>query len=365
MSFFGKERCIICSHELLNEICDEKRFEKSVSGAVGQLRNGVKDGLFTAFSGEPSWGLAHRTLVPAFGPLGIKDMFDEMYDIATQLVAKWARQGPEMSVNVTDDFTRLTLDTIALCAMDKRFNSFYREQMHPFIGAMTGFLAESGRRDKRTRLETMLNPAPERQYQADIALMRTVAAEVVAHRRANPVDKKDLLNAMLFGKDPKTGQRLADDSIMNNMLTFLIAGHETTSGLLSFAAYYLVKDPEVMHKAQQEVDAVVGRGPVMFQHMSKLPYIEAILRESLRLSPTVPAFVVQASTGTTAPVLLGGGKYMISPTTGIIAFLPLIGRDPEVYGADAADFKPERMYKEAFDRLPPNAWKVCHITAFR
>jgi cytochrome P450 / NADPH-cytochrome P450 reductase len=197
-----------------------------VSSGLLQVRNGIKDGLFTAFNEEPNWGIAHRVLVPAFGPFGIKDMFDEMYDIATQLVAKWARQGEDVLINVTDDFTRLTLDSIALCAMDKRFNSFYKEKMHPFVGAMVGFLAESGRRDKRTRLEMMLNSAPERQYQADIALMRAVAAEVIAHRRANPADKKDLLNAMLFGKDPKTGQRLTDDNIMNNMLTFLIAGRD-------------------------------------------------------------------------------------------------------------------------------------------
>lgn len=136
------------------------------------------------------------------------------------------------------------------------------------------------------------------------------------------------------------------------------AGHETTSGLLSFASYYLMKDPEAMRKAQQEVDTVVGRTPVTFQHMSKLPYIEAVLRESLRLSPTAPAFAVQPSPGTKEPVLIGGGKYMIPPDASILALLPMVGRDPAVYGADSAEFKPERMYKEAFDKLPPNAWKV-------
>lgn len=64
---------------------------------------------------------------------------DEMYDLATQLVAKWARGGPDARINVTNDFTRLTLDSIALCAMGKRFNSFYSEEMHPFVGAMVRF----------------------------------------------------------------------------------------------------------------------------------------------------------------------------------------------------------------------------------
>ncbi|KAI9881322.1 MAG: hypothetical protein M1823_006663, partial [Watsoniomyces obsoletus] len=255
LSIFGQERYVVSSVELLNEICDEKRFNKAVSGALKEVRNGVGDGLFTAFHGEHNWEVAHRTLVPAFGPLGIKDMFDEMYDIATQLIAKWARQGPER-INVTDDFTRLTLDSIALCAMDKRFNSFYSEKIHPFVDAMVNFLVESGRRFRRTRLESLIYPSFDRQYQQDISLMKAVAEEVIAHRRANPSDKKDLLNAMLFGKHPKTGERLSDDSIMNNMITFLIAGHETTSGLLSFTSYYLLKNPDALQKAQQEVDKV-------------------------------------------------------------------------------------------------------------
>jgi cytochrome P450 / NADPH-cytochrome P450 reductase len=126
-----------------------------------------------------------------------------------------------------------------------------------------------------------------------------------------------------------------------------------------------MKNPEVMHKAQQEVDTVVGKGPVTFQHMSKLPYLEAILRESLRLEPTAPAFTVHPIPGTTEPVLIGGEKYLIPPNAPIAAILPQIGRDPTVYGADAAEFKPERMYKEAFDKLPPNSWKVRNDLFFK
>src|SRR5690349_9242681 len=97
---------------------------------------------------------------------------EEMYDIATQLVAKWARIGPDEPINVTDDYTRLTLDSIALCAMGKRFNSFYSEKMHPFVDAMVGFLVESGRRQRRTALESFLNRAPQRQYDQDIKTMK-------------------------------------------------------------------------------------------------------------------------------------------------------------------------------------------------
>ncbi|KIW15094.1 hypothetical protein PV08_07881 [Exophiala spinifera] len=356
LSLVGRERYFINSAALLDELCDERRFCKAVTGALQEVRHGVKDGLFTAYPGEHNWDVAHRTLVPAFGPIGIHDMYDEMYDIATQLVAKWARVGPDEKINVTDDYTRLTLDSIALCAMGKRFNSFYSENMHPFVNAMVGFLLESGRRAGRTRLESLFSRAAARQFEEDIATMKSVAEEVIAHRRANPTDKKDLLNAMLYGKDPKTGERLTHESVMNNMITFLIAGHETTSGLLSFATYYLVKNPEVMRKAQAEVDAVVGKGPVSVQHMSKLPYIEAILRETLRLQPTAPAFAVRALDTVAGPTVLGG-KYHIPHEAVLVALLPGIGRDAEVFGPDCNDFVPERMSQENFAKLPKNAWK--------
>jgi cytochrome P450/NADPH-cytochrome P450 reductase len=98
----------------MDELCDEKRFAKMVGGGIRALRTAVNDGLFTGYMEEHNWQIAHRTLVPAFGPLSVAGMFDEMHDIASQLVAKWARFGPGERIDVNADFTRLTLDTIAL-----------------------------------------------------------------------------------------------------------------------------------------------------------------------------------------------------------------------------------------------------------
>lgn len=110
----GRDPCFISTHELFADACDETRFEKALVGPLVQLRHAVADGLFTAMPGEENWAIAHRTLMPAFGPLPIQSMFTEMHDIASQLVLKWARFGPENDIDVTSDFTRLTLDTIAL-----------------------------------------------------------------------------------------------------------------------------------------------------------------------------------------------------------------------------------------------------------
>lgn len=148
----------------------------------------------------------------------------EMNDVSKQLVMKWARFGPDYPINVTDDFTRLTLDTIAIAAMDTRFNSFYSEEMHPFVNAMVEFLAESGKRAQRPGLIQSFMRSADYQYQQSIKVMKDLALKIVAEKRANPSNKKDLINAMLTGKDPKTGEMLSDELISDEMITFLIAG---------------------------------------------------------------------------------------------------------------------------------------------
>jgi cytochrome P450/NADPH-cytochrome P450 reductase len=240
--------------------------------------------------------------------------------------------------------------------MDFRFNSYYKEELHPFIEAMGDFLTESGNRNRRPAFApNFLYRAANEKFYADIALMKSVADEVVAARKKNPSDRKDLLSAMLDGTDPQTGEKLSDDNITNQLITFLIAGHETTSGTLSFAMYHLLKHPEAYNKVQKEVDEVVGRGPVTVEHLTKLPYISAVLRETLRITSPITAFGLEAIDDTFL-----GGKYLVKKGEVVTALLSRGHVDPVVYGSDAQEFVPERMLDDEFARLNkefPNSWK--------
>lgn len=200
----------MASQAHMDEICDEERFGKLIAATLGEVRNGVHDGLFTSYGPEEkNWGIAHRILLPQLGPLAVRNMFEEMHDIASQLVMKWARHGPDHKINVTDDFTRLTLDTIALCAMDYRFNSYYQDKLHPFISAMGDFLKTSGDRARRDQVTQMFYRAETQKYWDDIALLRKTSLDVIKARKENPNDKKDLLNGMLNGVDRKTGEKMS------------------------------------------------------------------------------------------------------------------------------------------------------------
>lgn len=341
---------VIGSHALVREICDETRFEKHLSGPLRQFRAMVGDALFTAETAEPNWGKAHRILMPAFGPAAMRGYFADMLEMAEQMFTRWERFGPEAPIPVADAMTRLTLDTIALSAFGYRFNSFYRDDMHPFVDAMMRALTEGGARARRLPLQNRLMIGTQRRFEEDIRAMHAVADELVARRRAMPVSPGDLLGRMLSARDPQTGEPLDDENIRHQMVTFLIAGHETTSGLLSFATYFLLRNPDVLARARAEVDRVLGEEVPRFEHVAELVYVDQILRESLRLWPTAPAFAVRPKEDTTV------GGHPVAAGAQLLAFLPALHRDPEVW-PDPERFDPDRFGPGARERIPEHAWK--------
>lgn len=125
--------------------------------------------------------------------------------------------------------------------------------------------------------------------------------------------------------------------------------------------YHFVNNPEYFIKAQKEVDDVIGTGPINVDHLAKLPYITACLRETLRVTPTIVGGTIQPLAGSPEPILLGKGEYLIQPYQKFFVLLPKVHQDPNVYGEDAKIFRPERMLDEEFNKLPKNAWKVTYI----
>lgn len=201
-----------------------------------------------------------------------------MHDIVSQMALKWARHGPSNPIPASEDFTRLALDTLALCSMGYRFNSFYKDTLHPFVQSMGDALIELGKRSQRPTWAKPLYRQSERELSDNIGLMRRIANDLINTRRANPTEssKADLLTAMMVGKDPKTDKKLSDESITNNLVTFLIAGHETTSGTLSFAFYSMLKNPHAYERARQEVDSIMGRDRITVEKLFKLKYLPAV-----------------------------------------------------------------------------------------
>ncbi|CAD0112093.1 unnamed protein product [Aureobasidium uvarum] len=350
----GSEQVMLGDQQHINEICDEKRFHKVPAGALTAIRALTGDGLFTAYDSEMNWWIAHRMLVPAFGPIALRSMFDDMLDISSQMVLKWDRLGPEHEIDCADDLTRLAFDTIGLCAFSYRFNEFYTDHAHPFAQQMADVLTESGRRVSRPGfINDYVYRNSEQKRQDNVKRMHDLCDQIVTDRKKNPQPQnKDLLNTMLNSIDRETGEGLSDENIRYQMATFLVAGHETTSSTLSFTYYNLLKNPDTLLKAQRQVDEVVGDNVLGLQHLSKLTYIDACIKESLRLSSPITRWSVCPRKDTTLQ-----GKYEVKKDVQLVSNLRALHHDPAVWGDDHDDFKPERMLRSNFEKLPPNSWK--------
>ncbi|MEV6994787.1 cytochrome P450 [Streptomyces sp. NPDC093228] len=290
MDIAGIEQVFVYDPDLVAEVCDETRFFKQIEKTpLSHVRDYTGAGLFTAHQHEEEWAMAHRILLPAFSQRAMKTYFGQMLEIAQNLVGKWeSREG--QSVAITDDYTRLTLDTIALSGFGYRFQSFDKEELHPFLNALLEALIESMRRSQELPMMTKLRKADDRKYRENIQLMRDLVESVIKERREGKgTGEEDLLGLMLEATDPETGKLLADDNVRDQVVTFLIAGHETTSGLLSFATYSLMRNPHVLAQAYAEVDRLMPGGTVPdYDTIMQLDVIPRILEETLRLWAPIP-----------------------------------------------------------------------------
>jgi cytochrome P450/NADPH-cytochrome P450 reductase len=120
---------------------------------------------------------------------------------------------------------------------------------------------------------------------------------------------------------------------------------------------YLLKNSQAYAKARKEVDDAVGKGPIRPGDLKKMKFLAACLREALRLSPTATALSKQINPESHQNFAFLGDGYKVESTDRILVLLGKTQRDVNVYGEDAAEFKPERMLDEKFNSLPDGAWK--------
>ncbi|MBV2357284.1 cytochrome P450 [Streptomyces sp. J2-1] len=358
---FGKEFVFVWGARQVADLADESRFAKHVGLGVANLRPVAGDGLFTAYNHEPNWQLAHDVLAPGFSREAMEGYHGMMLSVADRLTGHWDRElAAGRPVDVPGDMTKLTLETIARTGFGHDFGSFERERPHPFVTAMVGTLTHAQRRNSvPAPLAPLLLRGPSRRDAADIAyLNRTVDALVAARLddgggRGGDGGGGDLLDRMLATAHPVTGERLSPENVRKQVITFLVAGHETTSGALSFALHYLSRHPDIAARARAEVDSVWGDTPEPgYEQVARLRHVRRVLDEALRLWPTAPGYAREAVVDTE----LAGGHPMRRGAWALV-LLPLLHRDPEVWGPDAERFDPDRFEPGAVRSRPAHTFK--------
>ncbi|MFI6461507.1 cytochrome P450 [Streptomyces sp. NPDC050528] len=352
---FGKEFVFVWGADLVADMADESRFAKHVGLGVANLRPVAGDGLFTAYNHEPNWQLAHDVLAPGFSREAMAGYHPMMLSVAARLTDHWDRElTAGRAVDVPGDMTKLTLETISRTGFGHDFGSFERDRPHPFVTAMVGTLSYAQRLNSvPSPLAPFLLRTATRRNEADIAYLNRTVDEMVQARRKSGGGDGDLLDRMLDTTHPDTGERLSPENVRRQVITFLVAGHETTSGSLSFALHYLARHPEIAARARAEVDQVWGDTQTPgYEQVAKLRYVRRVLDESLRLWPTAPAYAREATRDTELT-----GVHPMRRGAWALILTPMLHRDPEVWGADAEEFDPDRFDAKAVRSRAPHTFK--------
>lgn len=308
--------------------------------------------------------MAHRILAPRLSPAAVAEWCEEIVNVTEELVAKLKEVGgTKEGVLLLDELNRLNLEATTLTLFGKKLGCITALTEHPMIGGMENATSEAMKRPTRPGLLNKLVFGSK--FKSAIRVMREeYAADLVAYRKQNPTERKDVLAALLEGTDSETGKRLSESQVVDEIVSMPI-GSSTAPCLVASAVYFLLKNPDCITKAREELDKVLGpwtrsstagggsTTKLTSAHLSRLPYMEGIVRESLRLSFAAPGFNIEPipRPGDKAPVLLGGGKYSVAHNQAMIIVLAGVNRDPAVF-TDPLAFQPERMMGEAFAALP-------------
>jgi cytochrome P450 len=333
----GTEMVAVSGLDLVAEVHDETRFGKYVGHHLTPLREVIGDALITVETDNPNWKLAHDILKPAFSREAMQGYHSIMLQAIREMLDQWdGAADTGRRVDVTADATRLALESIGRAGFGYPFGSFDRRRPHAFISAMNRMLKYASW-STFPLLTRLLRPAIRRSG----AVMGRIVDEVIQARRdGDGAESRDLLDLMLNSTDPTTGRRLDPVNIRQQVITFIVAGHETTSGALSFALYYLTQNPDVMARAKAEIDALWGTSDnpePAYGDVAKLRYVRAVLDEALRLWPTAPGYLRVARKETVL-----GGRYRIKKGQWVLVVLPLVQRDPKVW-PDPEKFDPDRF----------------------
>jgi len=333
----GTEMVAVSGPDLVAEVHDESRFGKYVGYHLTPLREVIGDALITVETDHANWQLAHDILKPAFSREAMRGYHTIMLQAIRELLDRWdgAADGGHQ-VDVAADMTRLTLESIGRAGFGYRFGSFDRRRLHPFVSAMNRTL----RYASWSTVPGLARPLLPLLRRSGEVLGRIVDDVIQARRGGVRPENRDLLDLMLHSTHPVTGRRLDPVNIRQQVITFLFAGHETTSGALSFALYYLTRNPDVLARAKAEVDALWGGSDnpePAYTDVARLRYVRAVLDESLRLWPTAPGYLRVARADTVL-----GDRYRIKRGQWVAVVLPLVQRDSRVW-PNPERFDPDRF----------------------
>jgi cytochrome P450 len=317
---------------------EREKFEKR--SQIRLLAPLLGKGILTSEGADWKW--QRQASAPLFRHQDLLAFVPTFVRASESLLAKWRAAPAGAAQPIDRDMTHATFEVISatlLPSADRTVGPAVEGTMGVFqrAGGWAQLYAMAGAPQWLPRPGLASGARARNWLRAAVAAMLRERREVEARTGASP---DDLMHRLMRARDPETGQAMNDEQLVDNLLTFYLAGHETTARALAWTLYLVAKSPEWAARLEEEIARVTGGGPVESAHIGRLKLVEQVLKESMRLFPPVPMLSRQCVAATRlGDVEVVPGATVVMP---IYAMHRHLARweDPDAF--DPTRFSPER-----------------------
>jgi cytochrome P450 len=289
-----------------------------------------------------SWKRQHKLILPGFHKKRVDAYAPTMVEFTERMLDRW-KEGERRDMRL--ELNALALEVVASTLFDIDIGKEDSKTIRDAIGEVSEILVKDA--DNMIPRPDWWPSANNRRKRRAIAKIEDIIRRVHQERLTHRQDRGDLFSHMVFAEDelgPMSEKQLRDEA-----MTLIFAGHETTAHALVWTWYLLAKNPEKVTKMREELARVVGPRRIAVDDLPKLPYLEMVVKESLRLYPSVWAYARQAQ----RDLIIEG--YAIKKGQTVTIGHIAMGRNPKYYDRPL-EFCPERWTREFERQLPRGAY---------
>jgi len=230
-----------------------------------------------------AWRPLRRVAQPAFHRDSVARMGGMMVRCANEMIDRWKeRLTPGQSFDVAVEMHQLTLRIIGHALFSTDLQSESTRDLSDAVGVALEYAAGS---TNPFRLPSSVPTPGNRRFARAMRLFEKTVLEMLDKRREADEHPADLMSMLLDSVDPETGEGLSHLQIRNEVLSYLLAGHETTATTLTWVCYLLSLHPDVARRVDEEIERVLGGQPATAELVDRLVYVEQVIHETLRLYP--------------------------------------------------------------------------------
>lgn len=317
-----------------------------------------------------TWKVRRKAIVPGFHKKWLNAMMGLFAECNQPLVAKLHKAADSGGrLDMETEFCSVALDIIGRAVFNYDFGSVTKES--PVVKAVYSALQETEARSMSFIPYWNLPFAPSyisslREFHSNMDLLNTVLDELIMKAMDTQVlmDEDEIQNQDFSSMENPSllrflvdirGEEASNKQLRDDLMTMLIAGHETTAAVLTWTFYELSQQPELLKRVRQELDAVLGGRPPTYEDMTQLPLMRACIAETLRMYPEPPLLIRRALDDDILPKGGAEAETFIPKGTDIFIATWNLHRSPDFW-EEPEKYNPDR-FSVPFENKKDTAWK--------